>query len=42
VSLIWAGGGLFFLSALLLFTPQRRSRPAFRSVGAGKAIASEA
>lgn len=42
VSLIWAGGVLFFLSALLLFVPQRRSRPAFRSVGAGKAIASEA
>jgi cytochrome c-type biogenesis protein CcmF len=42
VSLIWAGGGLFFLSALLLFVPQRRSRPAFRSVTAGKAIASEA
>ena len=42
VSLIWAGGVLFFLSALLLFVPQRRSRPAFRSVGAGRAIASEA
>lgn len=42
VSLIWVGGGLFILSALALFVPQRRSRPAFRPVSAGKAIASEA
>lgn len=42
VSLIWVGGGLFLASALVLFWPQRRVRPAFRPIAAGKAIASEA
>jgi cytochrome c-type biogenesis protein CcmF len=42
VSLIWAGGGLFIISALLLFLPQRRARPAFHPVSTGKAITSEA
>ena len=46
VSLIWAGGGLFLVGALVLFWPRMAPRPTFRSEvpsgPSGKAIAREA
>jgi len=42
VSLIWAGGLLFLIGGVILFWPQQRARPAWRTVQSGKAIHSEA